>query len=68
MSERSESGEELVDESGRNPTQRRIDEEGQTGPVDASWTETPGEATDEDDVENEPSPHQGEEGQADDVA
>jgi hypothetical protein len=66
MSERSESGEEHVDESGRNPTQRRMDEEGETGPVDASWTETPG--ADDDLIETEPSPHQGEEGQANDVA
>jgi hypothetical protein len=41
-----DSGEEDIDEQGRNPTQRRIDEEGQPP-----------------DVENEPSPHQGEEGQ-----
>jgi hypothetical protein len=40
-----DSGEQDIDEQGRNPTQRRIDEE--TAPAD---------------VENEPSPHQGEEG------
>jgi hypothetical protein len=40
-----ESGEENIDEQGRNPTQRQIDEE--AAPPD---------------VENEPSPHQGEEG------
>jgi hypothetical protein len=45
-----ESGEERIDESGRNPTQRRLDEEaGGDRPVDVE--------------ENEPSPHQGEEGQ-----
>jgi hypothetical protein len=32
------SGEELIDESGRNPTQRAIDEESATDrPVDAPW-------------------------------
>jgi hypothetical protein len=42
---------EQVDESGRNPTQQRIDEEGpEDRPVDIDWDE------------NEPSPHQGEEG------
>jgi hypothetical protein len=41
-----ESGEEDIDEQGRNLTQRRMDEE-------ASESEP----------ENEPSPHQGEEGQ-----
>jgi hypothetical protein len=40
-----DSGEEDIDEQGRNPTQRQVDEE--TAPPD---------------VENEPSPHQGEEG------
>jgi hypothetical protein len=39
-----DSGEEDIDEQGRNPTQQRLDEE-------SSPTE----------VENEPSPHQGEE-------
>jgi hypothetical protein len=37
---RDESGEELVDESGRNPTQRRMDEEGESesdAPVDEPW-------------------------------
>jgi len=43
MSERTESGEEAVDEYGRNPTQQRIDEQGEDAPVDVSWTETPGE-------------------------
>jgi hypothetical protein len=41
-----ESGEEDIDEQGRNPTQQRIDEEGEPA-----------------DVENEPTPHQGEEAQ-----
>jgi hypothetical protein len=45
-----ESGEESIDEQGRNPTQQRTDEE-----------ETSGKPTDIE--ENEPSPHQGEEGQ-----
>jgi hypothetical protein len=32
------SGEEQIDESGRNPTQRRLDEEGREGkPADARW-------------------------------
>ena len=32
------SGEERVDDTGRNPTQRRIDEEGaEEAPVDAPW-------------------------------
>ena len=46
------SGEESIDEQGRNPTQQRIDEEGAS--------ERP---ADIDELENEPSPHQGEEGQ-----
>jgi hypothetical protein len=47
-----ESGEEQIDEEGRNPTQKRIDEEGaEDRPVDAAWEETSDE------------PHQGEEGQ-----
>jgi hypothetical protein len=37
MSERLESGEESIDESGRNPTQRGIDEAGEKGPADVSW-------------------------------
>ena len=37
-----ESGEELVDESGRNPTQRRIDEIEQEGEIDAPWDHVPG--------------------------
>jgi hypothetical protein len=41
-----ESGEEDIDDQGRNPTQQRMDEEAE--PVE---------------VDNEPSPHQGEEGQ-----
>jgi hypothetical protein len=42
---------EQIDETGRNPTQERIDEEGaEERPVDTDWDE------------NEPSPHQGEEG------
>jgi hypothetical protein len=33
-----ENGEELIDESGRNPTQRRLDEEGAGPvPVDTEW-------------------------------
>lgn len=40
---------EQIDESGRNPTQERMDEEGtEARPVDADW-------------DNEPSPHEGEE-------
>jgi hypothetical protein len=52
-----ESGEELVDEEGKNPTQRRIDEEGaEEAPVDANWREEKwGETQD--------APHEGEEGQ-----
>jgi hypothetical protein len=31
-------GEELIDESGRNPTQQRMDEEGvENVPVDSEW-------------------------------
>jgi hypothetical protein len=41
-----ESGEEDIDEQGRNPTQRQMDEEGEPA-----------------EVENEPSPHEGEQGQ-----
>jgi hypothetical protein len=45
------SGKERIDEEGRNPTQRRIDEEGAAEePVDAPW-------------EAEDTPHEGEEGQ-----
>jgi hypothetical protein len=46
-----ESGEEAIDESGRNPTQQRMDEEAQAGgqPVEADQLE--------------PRPHEGEEGQ-----
>ncbi|HEY6960250.1 MAG TPA: hypothetical protein VI408_00025 [Gaiellaceae bacterium] len=37
-----ENGEEAIDESGRNPTQQRLDEEGtEDAPVDADWEETP---------------------------
>jgi hypothetical protein len=44
--------EERPAESGKNPTQERMDEEGTEGrPVDVDWEET------------EPTPHQGEEGQ-----
>ena len=54
-----ESGEEAIDEEGRNPTQQRIDEErggGSDAPADASWREDEwGETNDE--------PHEGEEGQ-----
>ncbi len=36
------SGEELIDESGRNPTQRALDEERPTDrPVDTSWSAEP---------------------------
>jgi hypothetical protein len=39
--ERRPSGEDEVDESGRNPTQRRIDaEDGAERPVDEPWPET----------------------------
>ena len=45
------SGEERIDDEGRNPTQQRIDEEGaEQAPVDAPW-------------ETEAAPHEGEEGQ-----
>jgi hypothetical protein len=44
------SGEEEIDEQGRNPTQQELDEEGTSArPVDID--------------ENEPTPHEGEEGQ-----
>jgi hypothetical protein len=49
-----ESGEQDIDESGRNPTQQRMDEEGagESGaPADAGWPGTSDE------------PHEGEEGQ-----
>ena len=47
-----ESGEEQIDESGRNPTQRQIDEETDPGGEERRrWEETADE------------PHQGEEGQ-----
>jgi MYXO-CTERM domain-containing protein len=37
-----ESGEEQIDEQGRNPTQQRMDEEGvEAAPVDADWTGSP---------------------------
>jgi hypothetical protein len=52
-----ESGEESIDEEGRNETQQRIDEEGASDkPGDASWRE-------DEWGETEPTPHQGEEGQ-----
>ena len=41
-----DSGEGDIDEQGRNPTQQRLDEDGEP-----------------EETENEPSPHQGEEGQ-----
>ena len=58
MSERErETGEESIDEEGRNPTQQRIDEEGASEkPADDSRKE-------DESTETEPSPHQGEEGQ-----
>ena len=37
MSEGFESGEESIDESGRNPTQRRMHEEDEEGAVDVAW-------------------------------
>ena len=38
MSERESSGEELIDEEGRNPTQQSLDEEGPSdSPVDGDW-------------------------------
>ena len=46
-----ESGEELIDEEGRNPTQRQIDEQDPSGEERKRWGETADE------------PHQGEEGQ-----
>jgi hypothetical protein len=48
-----ESGEEAIDDSGRNPTQQRIDETGESSsdaPADTDW-------------ETNESPHEGEEGQ-----
>ena len=51
MTESGGSGEERIDEEGRNPTQRRLDEKGaEEAPVDAQW-------------ETEDTPHEGEEGQ-----
>ena len=50
--EEHESGEELIDDSGRNPTQRQIDEELDPGGEERErWEETADE------------PHQGEQGQ-----
>jgi hypothetical protein len=49
-----ESGEEDVDESGRNPTQQRMDETGESSsdaPADEGWIDTADQ------------PHEGEEGQ-----
>ena len=41
-----ESGEELIDESGRNPTQREIDEDGPSRkPVDVEWADGEDEAS-----------------------
>jgi len=66
------SEEERPRESEPNPTQERIDEEGTEGaPVDASWDEKEWGSTESgngDEPETERAPHQGEEGQADDVA
>jgi hypothetical protein len=45
--ERFESGEADTDESGRNPTQRRIDERGEHGRTDEPWEETPDDDQDE---------------------
>ena len=61
MSEGASSGEEQIDESGRNPTQQRMEEEGtEPRPADASWDDSSWGTTD--------APHEGEEGQAGDVA
>jgi hypothetical protein len=39
-----QNGEDAIDESGRNPTQQRIDEEGASeAPVDADWVSDDGE-------------------------
>lgn len=49
-----ESGEENIDESGRNPTQQQLDESGASSsdkPSDPGWPDTAG------------PPHEGEEGQ-----
>jgi hypothetical protein len=66
------SDEERPRESAPNPTQQRMDEEGTEGaPVDASWDEDDWGSTDTsglDDSETERVPHEGEEGQAGDVA
>jgi hypothetical protein len=66
------SEEERPREDEPNPTQERMDEEGTEGaPVDASWDEAEWgstETNDGDEPETERSPHQGEEGQAGDVA
>jgi hypothetical protein len=41
------SGEEQIDEEGRNPTQQRMDEEGvEPAPVDADWTSAGPEGSD----------------------
>jgi hypothetical protein len=51
-----ESGEESIDEEGRNETQQRIDEDGPSdAPADADWGA--------EENETEGSPAQGEEGQ-----
>ncbi|MDX6511732.1 MAG: hypothetical protein QOE36_1236 [Gaiellaceae bacterium] len=48
MSRPDESGEELVDESGRNPTQRSLDEDPDTSrEVDTEWDEPSAPDTDE---------------------
>lgn len=45
MSELESSGEELIDEEGRNPTQRALDEDGPPdAPVDADWDDQADEA------------------------
>ena len=70
------SEEERPRESEPNPTQERMDEEDTEGaPADVSWKEgewgsvdTGGGESEDGEPETERSPHQGEEGQADDVA
>jgi hypothetical protein len=65
------SEEERPREGEPNPTQERMDEEGTEGaPVDASWDEQEwgNTDTDDDEPETERSPHEGEGGQAGDVA
>jgi hypothetical protein len=47
MTHEPQSGEESIDESGRNLTQQEIDEQGTDDvPVDADWSESPAERDD----------------------